>query len=66
MEVAVNGVGDALANNSDAQSKGVKAHFEMDNSGILQLAEVCVGAGPGVSVSVCVCVCVCMCNRPFH
>ena len=60
MEVAVNGVGDALANNSDAQSKGVKAHFEMDSSGILQLAEVCIGAGPGVSVSVRLCVRVCM------
>ena len=44
----MSGVAAALDNNSDAQPKGVKAHFEMDSSGILQLTEVCV----------CVCVCV--------
>ena len=36
-EVFMSGVGDALSNHQDGEAKGIKAHFRMDESGLLQL-----------------------------
>ncbi|XP_029428226.1 hypoxia up-regulated protein 1 [Rhinatrema bivittatum] len=38
--VKLNGVGDSFQKNSDYESKGIKAHFNMDESGILGLDRV--------------------------
>ncbi|XP_006815044.2 hypoxia up-regulated protein 1-like, partial [Saccoglossus kowalevskii] len=38
--ISLTGVADALNNNHDAESKGVKAHFRMDESGLLYLDKV--------------------------
>ena len=40
MSATVEGVSKALENNSDAVSKGVKAHFEMNQNGVLRLNSV--------------------------
>ncbi|XP_070548529.1 hypoxia up-regulated protein 1-like isoform X2 [Ptychodera flava] len=39
-EVSLTGVADALSKNEDTESKGVKAHFKMDESGLLHLDKV--------------------------
>ena len=36
-EVYLVGVGDALSSHSEAEAKGIKAHFRMDESGLLLL-----------------------------
>ena len=36
----LSGVADALAKNAESESKGIKAHFRMDDSGILHLDAV--------------------------
>ena len=36
-EVYLAGVGDALSSHSGAEAKGIKAHFRMDESGLLVL-----------------------------
>ena len=33
----MSGVGDALSSHEDGEAKGIKAHFRMDESGLLQL-----------------------------
>ncbi|XP_048093279.1 hypoxia up-regulated protein 1 [Alosa alosa] len=38
--VKLNGVGDSFKKHSDAESKGIKAHFNMDESGVLVLDRV--------------------------
>lgn len=38
--VKLSGVGDSFKKNSDAESKGIKAHFNMDESGLLVLDRV--------------------------
>lgn len=39
-EVYLAGVGDALSTHSAAEAKGIKAHFRMDESGLLLLDNV--------------------------
>lgn len=38
--VKLSGVGDSFKKHSDAESKGIKAHFNMDESGLLILDRV--------------------------
>lgn len=45
--VRLKGVGDSFKKHSDYESKGIKAHFNMDESGVLSLDRVSA-ARPGV------------------
>ena len=40
--VSLKGVGDAMDKHSDKEHKGIKAHFRMDESGILHLDDVSI------------------------
>ena len=55
-EVYLAGVSDALSQNKDGDTKGIKAHFRMDESGILNLDYVST-----VTISVYTCTCACLC-----
>jgi len=39
--VSLAGVEDAYSQHSDAEPKGIKAHFRVDDSGLLHLDKVC-------------------------
>lgn len=41
--VKLSGVGSSFKKHSDAESKGIKAHFNMDESGVLILDRVSTG-----------------------
>ena len=38
--VLLNGVSEAFEENKDAESKGIKAHFSLDDSGMVSLSQV--------------------------
>ena len=48
--VNVQGVAAALGKHESGESKGVKAHFRMDESGILHLDKVSSACGVGVGI----------------
>ena len=54
-EVYLVGVGDALSAHSAAEAKGIKAHFRMDESGLLLLDNVRIMPFRPTAHSVCVC-----------
>lgn len=42
-EVYLAGVGAALGQHPQGEAKGIKAHFNMDESGLLNITNVCTG-----------------------
>lgn len=47
--VKLRGVGESFKRHLDYESKGIKAHFNMDESGVLSLDRVSAVPGPGTS-----------------
>lgn len=45
--VKLKGVGESFKKYPDYESKGIKAHFNLDESGVLSLIKVRTGGGPG-------------------
>ena len=45
-EVFMSGVSDALSSHQDGEAKGIKAHFRMDESGLLMLDYVSLWQSP--------------------
>lgn len=51
--VRLRGVGESFRKHTDYESKGIKAHFNMDESGVLGLDRVSAGSCPGAPGSCC-------------